>query len=412
MYRNIICPTLELLRYWKIIVALSGFEIKENSPLGAKNNLINAYLLSISDGELRHDPAQEHVMHELQLIYDEVLQQESRTAPKKSIFSFFSDRSKKQPTHIIKGLYLFGGVGRGKTHLVDFFFEQLPVKKKMRLHFHRFMHIVHEELAKLDGVENPLKQVARIFSDKAQILCFDEFHVIDITDAMLLGKLLEHLFENGLVLVTTSNFHPDDLYRNGLQRDRFIPAINLLKKHTKLVEMGGDYDYRSEAFKELGIYYFINDDKSEDRLEHHFKQLSGIELYEGRQDIIINKRLIPVKKFTPNIVWFEFDDLCNTARSTEDFTEIASFFKTVLIANIPKMDSSLDDAARRFINMIDTFYDMHVNIVVSAAAAPEEIYSGKKLSFEFDRAVSRINEMQTNKYIESIHQLRNTSDKK
>ena len=383
-------------------MALSGFDLYENKPLVTDGPLVTAYLESIESGELGHDPAQQLVMQELQIIYDKVVHQETKLAPKKSFLSFFTDRTKKQNPYPVKGLYLHGGVGRGKTHLVDFFFERLPIEKKMRLHFHRFMQIVHEELAKLDSVSDPLKQVAKIFTNKAQVLCFDEFHVIDITDAMILGRLLEHLFADGLVLVTTSNFHPDDLYKNGLQRDRFIPAINLLKEHTKLVEMGGNYDYRSEAFKELGIYYFVSDENSNERLDHHFKQLSGVELYEDREEVIINKRLIPAKKFTSDVIWFEFDDLCNTPRSTEDFIQIASFFKTVLISNIPLMDSSLDDAARRFINMIDTFYDMHINIVVSAAAQPEKIYSGKKLKFEFDRAISRINEMQTTKYIDSI----------
>lgn len=391
-------------------MALSGVNSYQDNTLENDEVLLNAYLKSIENGELRLDPDQKEIMKELQLIYTAILKKENRKPTKKSFFSFFPKKSQDNKSSNIEGLYIHGGVGRGKTHLVDFFFEHLPIEKKMRLHFHRFMQIVHEELAKLDGVSDPLKQVAKIFSNKASVLCFDEFHVIDITDAMLLGRLLEHLFNDGLVLVTTSNFHPDDLYKNGLQRDRFIPAINLLKEHTKLIEMGGTYDYRSEAFKELGVYYFVNDDKSEERLNQHFKQLSGIDLYEGRKEIIINTRLIPIKKFNADIVWFEFDDLCNTARSTEDFTQIASFFKTVLISNIPLMDSSLDDAARRFINMIDTFYDMHVNIIVSAAAQPEKIYSGKKLSFEFDRAVSRINEMQTTKYIESVHVVRENND--
>ncbi len=391
-------------------MALSGFDLYESqTPESKEGDLLSAYLKKINDGELKHDPAQELVMHELQFIYEEIIKRESKSVSKKSLFSFFTDRNKSPIKETIRGLYLYGGVGRGKTHLVDFFFDHLPIEKKMRLHFHRFMKIVHEELAKLDSIENPLKHVAKIFSDKAQVLCFDEFHVIDITDAMLLGKLLEYLFDNGMVLVTTSNFHPDDLYKNGLQRDRFVPAIKLLKENTKLVEMGGQYDYRSEAFKELGTYYFINDEKSHERLDHHFHLLSGIELYEGRKEIIINKRLIPIVKFGPDIVWIEFEDLCNTPRSTDDFTEIASYFKTVLISNIPLMDSSLDDAARRFINMIDTFYDMHVNIIVSAAAEPENIYNGKKLSFEFDRAISRINEMQTTKYIDSVRVLKNSS---
>jgi len=385
--------------------------IVTQSDSRSEKTLINSYLKSVEIGELRQDPAQQSVMEELQTIYTAIVQKANNPAVKKSIFSFFKGNSDKKNNNIVKGLYLYGGVGRGKTHLVDFFFERLPVEKKMRLHFHRFMQIVHEELAKIDSVSDPLKEVAKIFTKKAEVLCFDEFHVIDITDAMLLGKLLEHLFTDGMVLVTTSNFHPDDLYKNGLQRDRFIPAIKLLKEYTKLVEMEGDYDYRSEAFKELGVYYFISNKKSEARLDKYFHQLSGIELYEGRTEIIINARNIAVKKFSPDIVWFEFEDLCNSPRSTEDFTEIASYFKTVLISNIPLMDASLDDAARRFINMIDTFYDMHVNIVVSAADKPENIYSGNKLAFEFDRAISRINEMQTTKYINSAHEIKDKKTK-
>lgn len=385
-------------------MAQSSFELIENTESVKNSHLLNQYLASIEKGEIRPDPEQRIVMEELQLIYAAILKEATKPPVKKSFFSFLQKDSEQNNPHDVKGLYLYGGVGRGKTHLVDFFYEHLPIKKKMRLHFHRFMQLVHEELAKHEGVEDPLKKVANSFTAKATVLCFDEFHVIDITDAMLLGRLLEHLFSDGLILVTTSNFHPDDLYKNGLQRDRFIPAINLLKEYTTLFEMGGDYDYRSEAFKELGVYYFINDERSTERLEHHFKQLSGIDLYEDKHEITINNRKIPVKKFNPNVVWFEFADLCNTPRSTEDFTQIASFFKTVLIANIPLMDANMDDAARRFINLIDTFYDMHVNIVVSAAEAPEKLYSGQRLAFEFDRAISRINEMQTDKYIESAHQ--------
>ena len=388
-------------------MAKTGLDNNEKLSATSEDNLLNAYLKSIENGELRLDPDQKQVIEELDLIYSAIIEQNNKQPIKKKSFSsFFFNRSETTSLKPITGLYLHGGVGRGKTHLVDFFFERLPIEKKMRLHFHRFMQIVHEELAKLDGVSDPLKQVAQMFTNKAQILCFDEFHVIDITDAMLLGRLLEHLFSNGLVLVTTSNFHPDDLYKNGLQRDRFIPAIKLLKEHTKVVEMGGNYDYRSEAFKELGVYYFVNDDKADERLDKHFKQLSGIDLYEGKKELKINNRKIPVKKFSSDVAWFEFDDLCNTARSTDDFSEIAHYFKTVLISNIPQMDSSLDDAARRFINMIDTFYDMHVNIVVSAAAEPLKLYSGKKLDFEFDRAISRINEMQTSRYIEGQHEIK------
>ena len=341
-----------------------GHHAPEYSLAETENILMEGYLKSIKDGQIRVDPDQEEVIQELQIIYDQLIKTPAPIKPKKTLSSFFS-KSKKAPIlNKIKGLYLWGGVGRGKTHLVDFFYDQLPIENKMRLHFHRFMQIVHDEMGTLNSVADPLEQVAKSFAKRTRVLCLDELHVIDITDAMTLGRFFQHLFDEGLILITTSNFHPDNLYKKGLQRDRFLPAIELLKENTKMVEMGGDYDYRSKAYKEIGIYYFINNEGSEDVLEKHFHQLSGIELYEDRNDIIINGRLIPVKKFSPDVVWFKFDDLCNAPRSTEDYTEIASYFKSILISNIPVMGADLDDAARRFINMIDTFYDMRVNIVV------------------------------------------------
>ncbi|GAA0403458.1 cell division protein ZapE [Cocleimonas flava] len=387
----------------------SGQRASEYSLTEKDNILMDGYRKSIKDGQIRVDPDQEEVIHELQNIYDQLIKTPAPIKPKKTLARFFS-KSKNDPVlHKIKGLYLWGGVGRGKTHLVDFFYDQLPIENKMRLHFHRFMQIVHDEMGTLDSIPDPLEQVAKSFARRTRVLCLDELHVIDITDAMILGRFFQYLFDEGLILITTSNFHPDNLYKNGLQRDRFLPAIELLKENTKMVEMGGDYDYRSNAFKEIGIYYFINDQGSEEILEKHFHQLSGIELYEDKKDIIINGRLIPVKKFSPDVVWFDFNDLCNAPRSTEDYTEIASYFKSILISNIPVMGYDLDDAARRFINMIDTFYDMRINIVVSAEKEPEALYTADKLKFEFVRAVSRINEMQTDKYITSS---KLTDDKK
>jgi len=381
-------------------MGLSGNIKPEYSTVVTENTLMQGYLESIEKGQISLDPDQEQVINELQIVYN-ILVKENPVKEKTSFKGFFRKSENNNKTPQGSGLYLWGGVGRGKTHLVDYFYEQLPIQNKMRLHFHRFMQIVHDELATLGSVTDPLKQVASSFAKKTRVLCLDELHVIDITDAMILGRLFQHLFDEGIVLVTTSNFHPDDLYKNGLQRERFLPAIELLKEHANIVEMGGDYDYRSKALKEIAIYYFINDEGSEEILEKYFHQLSGIELYENRKDIIINGRLIPVKKFSPDVVWFEFDDLCNAPRSTEDYTEIASFFKSILISNVPVMGAELDDAARRFINMIDTFYDMRVNIVVSAEKEPEFLYTADKLKFEFVRAVSRINEMQTRKYIKS-----------
>lgn len=390
-------------------MGLSGkIKPEYSSTPPSDSTLMQGYQRKIGNGEITLDPDQEFVIYELQKVYDYLLEKET-SKPRNSFSSLFSRSQKNSPSNEPHGLYLWGGVGRGKTHLVDYFFAQLPIEKKMRLHFHRFMQIVHEELGALNAVADPLKQVAKSFSVKTKILCLDELHVIDITDAMILGKLLQHLFEQGVVLVTTSNFHPDELYKNGLQRDRFLPAIELLKQNTNIIEMGGDYDYRSKAFKEIGIYYFISDENSNKLLNKHFMRLSGVQLYENRKEMIINHRLIPVRKFNPGVAWFNFDDLCNTPRSTEDYTQIATFFKNVLISDIPVMGSNQDDAARRFINMIDTFYDMRINIVVSAAIEPENLYTGERLKFEFTRAVSRINEMQSRAYIKSSGHISNTS---
>ncbi len=381
-------------------MSLSGKIKPEYSSITNSNILLQGYLQSIDNGEIILDPDQELVISELQKVYDSLLEKNTKKQ-RNSFSSLFSRPQKNIGSDEPQGLYLWGGVGRGKTHLVDYFFAQLPIENKMRLHFHRFMQIVHEELGVLDAVTDPLKLVAKSFSKKTHVLCLDELHVIDITDAMILGKLLGHLFDEGVILVTTSNFHPDSLYKNGLQRDRFLPAIELLKKNTNVIEMGGDYDYRSKAFKEIGIYYFISDQHSNALLNQHFIQLSGVQLYQNRKEMIINNRLIPVRKFSPGVAWFDFSELCNTPRSTEDYIQIATFFENILISDIPAMDSNLDDAARRFINMIDTYYDMRVNIVVSAAKEPEFLYTGERLKFEFKRAVSRINEMQTREYIKS-----------
>ncbi len=380
---------------------------EKNSPAlsnksNSNNALITAYQSSIDNGEISADPHQIKIIKELQSVYTFLINNDA--SQKEFSLSNFFTRSK--PEKLPTGLYIWGGVGRGKTYLVDYFYNLLPIKKKLRLHFHRFMQLVHSELATLEGVSDPLKVVAKSFSKKAKLLCLDELHVIDITDAMLLAGLFQNLFEMNVVLVTTSNFRPDDLYKNGLQRDRFLPAIELLNTHTHVTEMEGEFDYRSKTLEDIGVYYLSSSYNTEQQLEQHFRQLSGVNLQRDRTDIIINDRKIPVKMWNTEVVWFSFDDLCNTPRSTEDYTQIATFFRTVIISNIPMMDSSMDDAARRFINMIDSFYDMHVNIVVSADAEPERLYRSTRLAFEFKRTVSRINEMQSQKYIKMSTQLR------
>jgi cell division protein ZapE len=364
------------------------------------NLLMQSYQISIDSGELEADPFQKQVILELQQVYNTLLTP-SKPANHRFFRGFLPSFANKT-TAIKKGLYLWGGVGRGKTLLVDYFFNLIPSDRKLRLHFHRFMQLVHEELGTLKHIEDPLKVVAKKLAGKIKLLCLDEMHVNDITDAMLLGKLFEYLFANGIILVTTSNYQPNNLYKNGLQRDRFIPAIKLLEKYTNVVQMGGDKDYRLKTLEQSTVYH-LSSTVSEYHLQKYFHQIAAIELHQDRNDIIIKQRSIPVKMWADGVVWFDFNQICNSARSTADYIQIANIFHTVLISNIPIMDVSMDDIARRFVNMIDEFYDLRVNLIVSAQTTPEKLYRGKHLQFEFKRTASRLREMQTEKYMAIRH---------
>jgi len=390
----------------------------------SRHAFLDDYNKKIEQGELTHDPHQRKILFELQSIYNKVVsryrgndntQQDIRLNSVSYLDKLFSWTFNKKPAKQsipvpIKGLYIWGGVGRGKTYLVNYFYRELPIEKKLRLHFHRLMQLVHDELEQLDGISDPLKTVAENLANKTHVLCLDEIHVNDITDAMLLGRLFEHLFNAGVVLITTSNIHPDDLYKNGLQREQFLPAIHLLKHYTKVIEIEGELDYRLRVLEENGVYR-ITDQLSEpssrlslqrpsqNRLKTYFDKLSGVDLHKNRASIIINKRRIPVVKWADDVVWFSFDDICNTPRSASDYTQIGTFFSTVLISDIPIMDALQDDVARRFVVMVDEFYDLHVNLIVSAAGKPEDLYTGKRLAFEFERTASRLREMQSSEYI-------------
>ena len=367
------------------------------------NYLLQCYQASIESGKLLPDPHQEKIIYQLQHIYNDLLTPEPVGSVSRFSKLFTRSNGRKTPSHTAKGLYLWGAVGRGKTHLVDYFYKLLPGKKKLRLHFHRFMQLVHEELKKFDGIPDPLQKVSNNIADKASLLCLDEMHVTDITDAMLLGRIFKHFFDRGLVLITTSNIPPSELYQGGLQREQFLPAIKLLEQYTTVMEMGGQLDYRSKTLQENGMYHLSSGKFSKQRLESYFHQLAAIELHKDRTDILINKRHIPVKMWADGVVWFDFNALCVSPRSALDYTQIAAFFHTVMISDIPVMDKSLDNAARRFVNLIDVFYDSHVNLVISAAAEPQDLYTGDKLKFEFRRTTSRLKEMQSKDYISSEH---------
>ncbi len=373
-----------------------------------ENKLISIYQASIDAGELERDPHQKVVILALQETYDDLLA--SGSSSPLSSFSqtsfkdfFFKKTSSTIPPITNKGLYIWGGVGRGKTHLVDLFYKNIPIKRKMRLHFHRFMHLVHEELDQQGSVVDPLKMIAKNFSEKTRLLVLDEIHVTDITDAMLLGKLFEHLFSYGVMLVTTSNNPPDELYKNGLQRERFKPAIALLKQHTKVIEMSGKLDYRLQRLTQDDLYCVVDGAQAKQFLLKRFNELAAINLHKDRQDIIINGRRIPIEMWADGVVWFSFEQLCNSPRSTSDYSQIAKIYHTILISDIPIMDSSIDDAARRFTNMVDIFYDLQVNLIVTVQAEPEKLYISSKLKEPFKRTISRLREMQTKEYLEARH---------
>ena len=301
-----------------------------------------------------------------------------------------------------KGLYLWGGVGRGKTWLMDMFYTLLPCDKKIRLHFHHFMQAVHDELSLLKGYKNPLKLVARNFSKQARIICLDEFHVSDITDAMLLYGILEALYKEGVILISTSNLNVDDLYKHGLQRDRFLPAIDLIKINSQIVCIDGELDHRLRLLEKAETWYITVDESTEQVIQSRFNQLAPSKPLKNKS-LHINHREIKSLYIAEDVVWFDFYTLCSSPRSSSDYIELARQFHTVFITDIPEIDESIDDKAKRFINLIDEFYDRNVKLIISADTLPQTIYTGKLLQFEFQRTISRLIEMRSHDYLARPH---------
>jgi cell division protein ZapE len=364
------------------------------------NNLtpIEQYQKDLQKADFQYDEAQENAVKNLQRLYDDFIQALNN---KPSFLSKLLNPN-KSITADVQGIYFWGGVGRGKTYLVDTFFDCLPTEKKLRIHFHRFMHKVHDEMNKLHSVEDPLKHVAKIFAAETSIICFDEFFVSDITDAMILGTLLEELFKLGVVFVTTSNIVPDDLYKNGLQRARFLPAIALLKKHCDVVNVDSGVDYRLRALEKAEIYHYPCDAQADINIQTYFEQLApdnGI----GATNIEVAKRSVAVRNVADGVVWFNFDAICESARSQLDYMEISRIYHSVLLANVKQMSRENDDAARRFIAMVDEFYERNVKLIITAEVPLEQLYAEGTLSFEFKRCISRLQEMQSHEYLAEPH---------
>jgi cell division protein ZapE len=311
------------------------------------------------------------------------------------------NRLRKKKPQIIRGLYLWGGVGRGKTWLMDLFYEQLPVERKQRIHFHRFMQRIHASLKEFDKAQNPLIQVADSWAKECDVLCLDEFFVSDIADAMLLAGLLERLFALGVTLVTTSNVEPDGLYRNGLQRARFLPAIVLIKQHTQVLELGGQTDFRLRILEQSEIFHHPLDQAAEQNMTASFDRMTAE--CELAHDLDFNGRNFHARRRGDGVIWFDFHELCDKPRGSADYIEIARAFNTVMLSGMPCLQEEDANAARRFIIMVDEFYDRNVKLLISAENPINELYTGRKLAFEFQRTASRLTEMQSHDYLARPH---------
>lgn len=288
--------------------------------------------------------------------------------------------------------------------LMDIFYDSLPFKQKSRQHFHHFIHRIHQQLQLHKNRQNPLALVAGSLAQQSRVLCLDEFHVNDITDAMLLSGLLAMLSEHGVCLVTTSNYKPDDLYKNGLQRSRFLPAIALIKARMEVLNLDNDTDYRLEALRKRGTYHYPLTDESRELMQTAFETLTSHEQWE-EGFIVINNRKISVERIADGVIWFDFETLCNSPRSQADYIEIACRHHSILLSGLPAMGDMENDAARRFLNLLDVFYDRRVKLIIAAEVPIEKIYTGRRLAFEFQRATSRLIEMQSENYLGRVHEI-------
>ncbi len=343
----------------------------------------------LASGEFQPDPAQREVVDALDTLHHQLVDQRPRRWWRPG------------PARAPRGLYLWGGVGRGKTWLMDLFHDNLPFDDKLRLHFHRFMARVHAELRERDAERDPLPDIARSWARQYRVLCFDEFFVSDIADAMLLAGLMETLFREGVTLVATSNIPPADLYRDGLQRARFLPAIELIEQHTRVLAVDGDQDYRLRLLERSPLWIHPAGPEVDERLARSFQRFNPGG--ERPRVLCVNDRDLLSRRRGDGVVWFEFSELCERPRSTLDYIEIARAFNTVLLSDVPVMTADTPDSARRFINLVDEFYDRNVKLLVSAAAPVDDLYTGTRLAFEFERTRSRLTEMQSHDYLAQPH---------
>lgn len=357
------------------------------------------YQADLQREDFSHDPAQEQAVALLQDLYERLLAQRSQ---RRGGLLGWLRQVRGQRLEPEVGLYLWGGVGRGKTYLVDMFYDCLPFKQKMRVHFHRFMRRVHEELKRLEGEKDPLEKVADLLAEEARVVCFDEFYVSDIADAMILGGLMEALFARGVTLVATSNIIPARLYENGLQRQRFLPAIALVEKCTRVVNVDAGVDYRLRTLQQAELYHYPLDAAADESLRDSFQRLAP-QPGQHWERMEVNGRYLTCRCRADDVGWFDFAELCDGPRSQNDYIELSRLFHAVLLSGVPVFTPDTDDQARRFINLVDEFYDRNVKLVMAAGAPLHELYGGGGLSFEFQRTISRLQEMQSYEYLAREH---------
>lgn len=353
-------------------------------------NVTEFYQEALKQRGFQADSAQRRAVERLQQAYED--------------WVFFKSKRANKITRLInrpevpRGVYLWGGVGRGKSFLMDSFYSVVPVVRKTRIHFHEFMRTVHRQLDELKGVANPLDEVARQIAKKFRLICFDEFHVSDVADAMLLYNLLNALFEQGVSFVMTSNYHPDTLYPDGLHRDRMLPTIALLKEKLDILNVDSGNDYRKRALEQVEAYLTPLSATTDRRLRETFMRIAETKDEDPR--VNIEGRDLKALRRAGSVIWFDFHTLCAGPRSQNDYLEIASRFHTVILSSVPEMSAAMSSEARRFTWLIDVFYDNRVKLIISAEVAPDRLYTKGTLSNEFHRTVSRIIEMQSKAYME------------
>ena len=362
------------------------------------NTPLSRYQEDLLKPDFEPDDAQKLAVENLQRLYQDLVSE----VPQELGFLARIGFKKAAPKRPVQGLYFWGGVGRGKTYLVDTFFECLPFEEKLRMHFHRFMHRVHAERKLLRDQQDPLVIIGKRLAKEARVLCFDEFVVHDVADAVILARLMKVLFAEGVSLVATSNVEPKNLYKNGLQRELFLPAIDMIHEYTDIVNIDSGIDYRLRFLDKAETYFTPLSEAAEQGMQYNFDHLSPDAGVAGAKIEIEGRELVSVRR-ADGVIWFTFEELCDGPRSQADYIELSVCFHSILLSEVPVMGRLKEDQARRFINLVDVFYDHNVKLIISADAPVDGLYTGSRNAFEFERTMSRLQEMQSHDYLALEH---------